>query len=269
MTLVRAFAACSLLLLAATAGCSNRPAAEAAAGAAEATATAGVSKDTLKPMRSSASEGPAAESVAGVVAETMDAGGYTYVRLSTADRGEVWAAASQFDVRVGDRVVVAVDMPMENFHSDTLNRDFPLIYFASSIGPEGAAPKGAQVMPPGHPPTGTPRAAVERPAEAIAPPPGGTAIADVWANRQALAGKAVTVRGKVMKFNAGIMGRNWVHLQDGTGNDKDGTHDLTVTTDAEVKPGDLVTLRGTLALDKDFTAGYRYAIILEGATIVR
>jgi hypothetical protein len=275
VTLVRTVAICSIPLLALAAGCTNRPTAEAAATADAAPSTAAVPadmKDVVKPMKSGASGQPVAGTIEGTVAETMNAASYTYVRLATADRGDVWAAASQFPVTVGDHLVVSVDMPMRDFHSDSLDRDFPLIYFASSVSraieatPSAA---GQAAMPPGHPPTGASKAAIAPPAERIAPPSGGTSIADVWANKQALSGKSVTVRGKVMKFNGGIMGRNWVHLQDGTGSDKDGTHDLTVTTDADVKVGDVVTLRGTLAIDKDFTAGYKYPVILESAQLVK
>lgn len=271
MTLFRSAAACSLGLLVLAAGCSNRPTAEAAAGAAA--ANAAISPETLKPMKSGASAAPAAEILAGTVAETMDAASYTYMRLTTADRGEVWAAASQFPVKVGDRVELTIDMPMENFHSSALNRDFPMIYFASAAatGASPAAGDGQAALPPGHPPMGMggAKAPVEAPTQPMAAPAGGLTIADVWAKKQALAGQTVTVHGKVMKFNGGIMGRNWVHLQDGTGSDKDGTHDLTLTTDAVVKPGDVVTLKGTLAVDKDFTAGYKYPVIVEGAQIVK
>ena len=93
-------------------------------------------------------------------------------------------------------------------------------------------------------------------------------IADVWAKRAALAGKTVTVRGKVVKFNGGIMGRNWLHIQDGSGKAADATHDLTVTTDAVVKLGDIVTAKGVLAIDKDFGAGYVYKAILESAIVI-
>lgn len=283
MSLVRTLAFCSLPLLA-VAGCSSRPAAEAvseatpSAGAAAPVGTAAAAVESIKPLKSGTSSAAAApETLTGVVAETMDAASYTYVRLKTTDRGEVWAATSKFPVAVGDRVVVAVDMPMENFHSQTLNRDFPVIYFASAITKEDGGATAArapvlapgQTMPPGHPPVGTPRAAIESPSERMAPPQGGLAIADVWAGRQGLSGKAVTVRGKVMKFNGGIMGRNWVHLQDGSGSAAEGTNDITVTTDAVVKVGDVVTLRGTLALDKDFTAGYKYQVILENGALVK
>jgi DNA/RNA endonuclease YhcR with UshA esterase domain len=89
----------------------------------------------------------------------------------------------------------------------------------------------------------------------------------VWANRKALSGKTVTVRGKVVKVNPQIMGRNWLHIQDGTGKADGGTNDLTVTTDAMVKKGDIVTITGTVGVDKDFTAGYQYAVIVEDAKI--
>jgi len=71
-----------------------------------------------------------------------------------------------------------------------------------------------------------------------------------------------------VKFNANILDRNWVHIQDGTGTVKDGTSDLTITTAAGVKLGDVITATGTVALNKDFGAGYAYGVIIEGATVV-
>jgi hypothetical protein len=105
--------------------------------------------------------------------------------------------------------------------------------------------------------------------EPVAPPPGGLSIADVWAGRAALGGREVTVRGQVVKVNNQIMGRNWVHLQDGSGSEADGTHDLTITTDAQVAAGDTLTFTGVLAVGKDFGAGYVYEAILENGRVVR
>jgi hypothetical protein len=202
----------------------------------------------------------------GTVAETMDAANYTYVRVST-PTGDIWAATSQFKVAVGDRVTVPLEMPMENFHSQALKRDFPLIYFASGIAREGEQAQPA--MPPGHPPTG---GAAPNPAgtvtERIEPAPGGTTVADVWAKRSSLDGKTVTVRGKVVKFNPEIMGRNWIHIQDGTGKPAEKNHDLTITTSSGVKVGDIVTVTGKVAVDKDFGAGYAYPVIVEEAMVV-
>ena len=122
-------------------------------------------------------------------------------------------------------------------------------------------------MPPGHPAVGAGTQSPVTVTGVIAPPAGGLSVADLWARRTSLSGKTVVVRGKVVKFLGGIMGRNWVHLQDGTGNAKDGSNDVTVTTDGDAKPGDLVTATGTLAIERDFGAGYRYGAIIEGATL--
>ena len=220
-----------------------------------------------------AGPGPAqaVQTVTGTVLETMDAATYTYVRVKT-DKGDVWAASSQFKVAVGDKVVVPLEMPMENFRSNALKRDFPLIFFATRITKEGEAPAAESAiaamggaLPPGHSPTGSARATVT---EVIPQPAGGTTVAALWTNRKALAGKPVTVRAKVVKFNGGIMGKNWFHLQDGTGTEKDGTNDITVTSAAETKVGDIVTITGTLVLDRDFGSGYAYAVIIEDAKIV-
>jgi hypothetical protein len=105
------------------------------------------------------------------------------------------------------------------------------------------------------------------PVEHIAPPSGGLSIADVWAKRKSLAGKTVVVRGKVTKFNGGILGRNWVHLQDGSGSAADHTNDLVVTTAAEVKVGDIVTMAGVLAIGVDIGSGYAYDALLEKAVV--
>ena len=206
--------------------------------------------------------------VTGPVLETMNASNYTYVRVKT-DAGDVWAASGEFKVAVGDRVTLALEMPMENFHSETLKRDFPLIYFTTRIGREGEVPPAMPAMMSAHGMGGGMQAgaAPAQVTEPIQPAPGGTTVANVWANRKSLAGKSVTVRGKVVKFNGGILGRNWIHIQDGTGAVADGTNDLLVTSDATAKIGDVITVTGTVAIDKDFTAGYAYAVLVEGAKI--
>lgn len=201
----------------------------------------------------------------GTVMETMDAANYTYVRVKSATM-EVWAASSKFKVAVGDKVVVPLEMPMQNFESASLKRTFPLIYFVPQIVKEGEplpTSQAPQLMS-----SHTAGDQKPQPVGKVDPAPGGMTVADVWAKRKTLGGQSVTVRGKVVKFNGGIMGKNWIHIQDGSGSDKDGTHDLTVTSDADVKVGDLVTISGKVAVDKDFGAGYAYPVIVEGAKIV-
>jgi RecJ-like exonuclease len=92
-------------------------------------------------------------------------------------------------------------------------------------------------------------------------------VAELHAQKTALKEKTVSIRGKVVKFNAQIMGKNWLHLQDGSGDPKAGTHDITVTSADTVKVGDLVTIKGTVRLKKDFGAGYAYEVIVEDARV--
>ncbi len=249
------------LVLFAVAGCSR----QSAGGAAQ----------QAVPSHAAASSAPSqsGQTAAGTVVETMDAASYTYVRVKTAT-GDVWAATAQVKLAVGDRVVVPLEMPVKDFHSPSLNRDFPLIYFASRVEREGEAPAaaaGSQMPPPASAMashgqmTGAP--AAEPVTTKIAPPEGGVTIADVWARRAALAGKTVTVRGKVVKFNGGILDRNWIHIQDGSGDTKDGTNDLAITSQGVTKVGDIITVTGKLTTNKDIGSGYKYAAIIEDATI--
>ena len=96
---------------------------------------------------------------------------------------------------------------------------------------------------------------------------GGKTIQEIFDDRASLAGSKVAVRGKAVKVNPGIMGKNWVHIRDGSG--ANGDNDLTVTTGSRALPdvGDLVLVTGTVALDQDFGMGYQYAVIVQDAEI--
>ena len=126
-----------------------------------------------------------------------------------------------------------------------------------------AAPAAAQPAQP-HPMPSLEKSAVDL--TGIAKAEGGKTIEEIFNEKAALAGTKVPVRGKVVKVNPGIMGKNWLHVRDGSG--ADGTNDLTVTTMAELpKIGDTVLVTGTVALDQDFGMGYQYAVILQDAEI--
>ncbi len=210
-------------------------------------------------------------SFTGTVAETMNAGGYTYVRLQAPGKDDVWAAAREFPTKAGERLTVTLSTPMENFESKTLKRTFPLVYFVPDVTRDGqrigepvAGGDGTPALMASHAP-----ASVATTVEPLAPPPDGISIEQLWAKRSALGGRQVTVRGKVVKVNAQILGRNWVHLQDGSGSAGDGTNDLTITTGESVKVGDVITVTGVLAIDKDFGAGYKYGAIVEEVKLVK
>lgn len=208
----------------------------------------------------------------GEVTETMDSGGYTYVHVKTAE-GDVWAAGPVTAVAVGDEVTLPSGMVMKDFESKTLNRTFDEILFVSAIQkgnvqPTASAPSSMPSMPGmggGNPHTGLNQAAVTVAAGSIAKATGGMTIAQIYADKSKLAGHEVTVRGQVVKCTSNVMGKNWLHIQDGSSTGADG--DLTVTTDANAKVGDVVLVKGILATGKDFGAGYAYDVIIENANV--
>ncbi len=92
-------------------------------------------------------------------------------------------------------------------------------------------------------------------------------IAELYQEKEQLKGKQVKLQGKVVKVNNGIMNRNFIHLQDGTG--KKGSNDITVTSQQTAHVGDEVTVVGTVTVDLDFGSGYVYPVIVEKATITK
>ncbi len=202
----------------------------------------------------------------GKVIEIIDTAGYTYVQVDTGTE-KFWAAAPQFAAKVGDDVVVPEGMPMPDYHSKTLDRTFDMVCFVSSIQVAGAENLPGDV-PAYHPSmSGGNKGGATTGVDfsGITPAEGGQTVADIFAGKADLAGKPVKVRGKVVKFSPEIMGKNWIHLQDGTG--VAGRNDLTVTTSAMVKKGDTVTISGLLVIDKDFGYGYAYDVIIEDAEV--
>lgn len=92
-------------------------------------------------------------------------------------------------------------------------------------------------------------------------------VAEVVGGRSRLKDKPVLVRAQVVKVTAGVMGKNWVHLQDGSGKAADGTHDVIATTKDAVAVGDVVDAKGTVRTDVNIGAGYAYAVLIEDATL--
>jgi len=214
--------------------------------------------------------------VRGPVLETMNAAGYTYVLIGT-EEVQRWLAGPETAVQVGDVVQAFEGMPMGQFESKTLNRTFDVVYFVDALhNLSASAPAGVTVgqMPEGHPPVPQPEGQpdIEKDAAAaeaiqVAELEPGQNIAYVYANRDSLAGQQVSLRGKVVKYNEGILGWNFIHIQDGSGDAADGSNDLTVTSKATTAVGETVVLAGNIILDKDFGAGYSFPVLMEDATL--
>ena len=216
-----------------------------------------------------------AEQMSGTVLESIDTAGYTYVKVKTADK-EIWAAAPQFKVAVGDSVIIPEGMAMTNYHSKTLNRDFDVVYFVNNVLVPGAdmalsAPASggctaSMAKGDGSSHTKPAPLAVKVDFSGLAKAENGYTVAELFAKQQELGNKEVTLRAKVVKFSPRIMKTNWMHLQDGSGSV--GTNDLTVTTDATANIGDTVLVKGVLDLNQDFGYGYKYDLIIQHAKVV-
>jgi hypothetical protein len=212
----------------------------------------------------------------GIVVENLAAGPYTYTRATLADGTEAWAAATGTPPAVGATVTIATSLPMRDFHSEALDRDFPLVYFVSSYGGDAelTVPTTGAALPPGHPDVAAPAAGAPgapHPGDPVvgkAPvtPAGTRKVADVWAQRASLGGREVTLSGEVVKSTTAVMGRNWLHIRDGSG--AEGTNDLTVTTSGTAAIGDHVQITGVVALDQDFGAGYSYPVLITDASVL-
>ncbi len=236
------------------------------------------------------------------VLETMNAAGYTYFKADMGeDRG--WVAIPMAVLKEGDRVSFYQGMKMVNFFSRTLSRTFGEIIFSpglvgqvpkevvdtvnSSREPEQKSRKAVVGEPNGlenrisdtrHMPrqidpqkeSGGSVAAIAMQEEIALPRAEGEhafTVGELYAKRKALSGKTVRVRGKVVKYSPNIMGRNWLHIQDGSGNALENSHDLVVTTTEIPENMNDITIEGIVATDRDFGAGYRYSVIIEKAVI--
>jgi hypothetical protein len=215
---------------------------------------------------------PVAPPVKGEVLEVLDTDAFTYMRLRTT-KGETWAAVSKAAVKKGEQVTIDNPMVMQDFQSKSLKRTFDTIVMGRLAGAPGAP---APAMAAGSPHAGvdmsqfhggTGRAPeVEIGKVAKAEGANGRTVAEVYANRVALKDKPVAIRAKVVKVNAGVMGKNWVHLRDGSGSAADGSNDLLVTSKDEPKVGDLVVAKGTVKTDVNLGSGYAYKVLVEAAS---
>jgi len=154
---------------------------------------------------------------------------------------------------------------MKNFESKTLKRTFASIVLGDLAGaPKG--PHGGATMAPLH---AAAAKAPEAPDVKVDKAKGANArtVAEVNAKSVDLKDKPVVVRGKVVKYNGGIMGKNWIHLRDGSGVAGDGSNDLLVTTAEQAKVGDIVSAEGFVRTDKNFGSGYAYKVLIEDAKL--
>ena len=207
----------------------------------------------------------------GTVLEAIDVDAYTYLRLKTAE-GEAWVAIDRAPVATGKQVAITQAAVMKDFWSRTLQKTYEWIVFGRlaescelPAHPDGgmAAHHGA-ISPAAAAPTASDRIDVAK-----ADGPGGLTVAEVITESAALDDKPVAVRGRVVRYASGVMGRNWIHLRDGSGSAAEGSNDILVATLAQAQLGEIVLVKGVVHTNRDFGAGYVYKVLIEDATLER
>ncbi len=229
-------------------------------------ATPAVVESTQAAPKAAAAIAEDPSSVSGKVIETMNGGGYSYAYLEKLGV-KSWAACPPTALTVGQELTLVNCIPMGNFTSKSLGKKFDMIYFCG--GPAKQAGKDSEVKLAAAKATTNGAAAAKNEKIKVDKATGENAytVAELYAESTKLNNKPVVVKAKVVKVSTGIMGKNWIHLQDGSGDSKLSTNNLVVTSQDLPAVGDVVTASGTLFKDKDFGGGYRYDVILEQTTV--
>ncbi len=217
-----------------------------------------------------------------IAVEVLKAAPYVYVKVKEGDK-EYWMAAPQAEVEIGGEVTFNEQMWMKNFTSKTLGRTFDAVMFASSLESKASEvkkiekkeiqekPKALKKEENGTQPVVTDVSQQKEDAAKTQEKSSSEdtalklfTVEQIYAQANDLNNTIISVKGKVVKVSEGIMDRNWIHIQDGTGSS--GTNDLVFTSpDDTAVEGDEVTATGTLKTNIDFGYGYSYAVIIEGS----
>lgn len=183
------------------------------------------------------------------VLEVLPTEKYVYLRVYEGE-DEYWIATGKQAAEVGSKYFFRDGLLKTNFESKEYNRVFDKVYLVSKLVPENHAQDNISYA---------------QSSKNITKVEGSISIKEVIEQASTLEGKEVQLTGECTKLNANIMGRNWIHLKDGTKDD----YDFVVTSDQAIPEGHIVTIKGTVGLNRDFGSGYRYDLLIENASIVR
>ncbi len=192
-----------------------------------------------------------------MVDEVVQTSNYTYLKVDE-NNSKIWIAVVRCEAKPGDSLYYTMAFEMKNFVSKELSRTFPSVFFVQDPSsklpaakvPEKLTPKKAE--------------AVRKTEIHVGQPQGGISIGDLYKDPGSCSGKQVIIRGTVVKLNTQIMGKNWIHIQDGT--EFGGKFDLTITTKDSIAVNKTATFKGTITLNKDFGYGYLYDVLMEDAS---
>jgi len=198
-----------------------------------------------------------------VVKEVIQTTSYTY--LLAEENGQVqWLAMPKIEANIGETYYHQNGMEMLDFKSTELNRTFSSVIFLTGVIDPKIVEEGTAAVTPSPQKSNT--VIVEKIDVEIEPAVGGITIEELFSNKENYSNKVVKIRGQVSKFSDKIMGKNWIHLQDGTSSS--GEYDFIATTSDIVNVGDVITIEGIISLDKDFGYGYFYSVIMENGKVM-
>ena len=201
-----------------------------------------------------------------VVNEILPTERYVYLHVKEGEK-EFWVATRKQDIQKGKTYYYKGGLLKTNFESKEYNRVFKTVYLVSNLVAQnhadntGNLKKSMSKMKP----IATSKVVIPTHTEKPIVHKGSVKIAEVVKNPKKYEGKTIQISGRCVKINPGIMGRNWIHLKDGSKDD----FDMVVTSNVFVKEGDVVTMKAKVALNKDFGAGYKYDLILEEGVLIK
>ena len=188
-----------------------------------------------------------------VVLEVLQATSYVYLYVSEGDE-KYWLATSKTEVNEGETVFFEGGFLQTNFESKEHNRTFDKLYLVNSISKNTPSKTSSERSE-----------SQSSKSSRVVDVSGSVKISDLVSDPKKYSGQTIQISGECVKINNNIMGRNWIHIKDGSKDD----YDLVITSDIDVPQGQLITMTGTVTLDKDFGASYKYDIIIEDGKLVQ
>jgi len=199
------------------------------------------------------------------VNEVLPAAKYVYLNVSEGD-SKFWIATRKKDIKKGETYFYRGGLLKTNFESKEYNKVFDTIYLISNLVSQDhskhtgdlntTVQKSDPIAQKEDIPTHTNKIVAHK---------GNLKIAELIKDPKKYEGHTIQLSGTCVKVNPNIMDRNWIHLQDGSKDD----YDLIITSSSFAPEGSSITIRGTVVLNKDFGAGYKYDLILENGTLVK
>lgn len=190
------------------------------------------------------------------IKEVLPTEKYVYLLVEEQGQEDYWISTLKKEVNVGGVYFYKDGLLKTNFESKEYNRTFDKIYLVSNIVPANHAGQQSTST------SKTNTKPVIQDAGKIEVE-GSVKIAEIVKDPKKFENKEVQLSGQVTKINPNIMGRNWIHIDDGSQED----FDMVITSNQMIPEGNIVTMTGTVRLNKDFGAGYRYDIIVEDGKV--